>query len=145
MNEWAILGGVSAAVVAAVYFFFIRVKTDPRVRDLADLAYQAAAKIAGVQTRGSTPPVNLKAGPWEIRGVTVVGNYRWTGFFGKVLWDSILVIRDPARIWGVLVHEMTHAIRRRNGKPSSEAAADAAKILSNGMAGPDVAALLAKL
>ena len=145
MEEWVILGGVLFAIAAAVYFLIIRTTTDPRVRELADLAYKAAAEIADLPARGSTPPVNLKDDQWEIRGTTVIGNYRWTGFFGNVLWDSILVVRDPAYIWETLVHEMTHAIRRRNGKPASERAAEAAEAQANGMRAPEIHALLAKL
>ena len=143
-NEWAILGLAFAAVGVAGYFF-IRTKMDPRVRELADLAYVAAAKIAGLPARDNPPPVNLKDGPWEHRGVTVVGNYKWAGFLGKVFWDRILTIKDPARIWEVLLHEMTHAVRRRNGLPSSEAAAYATKPLAKAVAPLNLAALLAKL
>ena len=131
--------------VVAVYFLFIRVRTDPRVKELADHAYKAAADLAGLPARGSTPPVNLKDGPWEHRGVTIVGNYKWVGAFGKVFWDRILVDRRPARIWEVLVHEMTHAVRRRNGESSSEAAAYATKPLAYGVAPANLTALLEEL
>ena len=131
--------------VVAVYFLFIRVRTDPRVKELADHAYKAAADLAGLPARGSTPPVNLKDGPWEHRGVTIVGNYKWAGAFGKVFWDRILVDRRPARIWEVLVHEMPHAVRRRNGESSSEAAAYATKPLAAGMAPANLTALLEEL
>ncbi len=144
MNEWAALGATFFAMVA-IFFFFIRTKMDPRVKELADLAYQVAALIAELPARGSTPPVNLKDGRWKTRGVSVVGNYKWFGFLDKVFWDRILVIKDPARIWVILVHEMIHAVRRRNGRPSSEAAAYASKAQAISMATPAVAALLAKL
>ena len=145
MNEWAILGLGVVAVVAAVYFFFIRVKTDPRVRELADLAYETAARIAGEKPRGSTPPVRLKPEPWVNRGVTVIGNYKSFGFFGKVFWDSILVVGNPLYIWPNMVHEMTHAIRRRNGKPTSETAAEVAEARASQIRSPEVDALLEKL
>ncbi len=144
MNEWTILGLAFAAVAVALYFF-IRTKMDPRVRKLADLAYATAAKIAGLPARGNTPPVNLKDGAWETRGVNVVGNYKWFGFLGKVFWDRILVIKAPARIWVILVHEMTHAVRRRNSKSSSEAAAYATKAQAIAMPPPNLAALLEEL
>ncbi|MCH7522040.1 MAG: hypothetical protein IIB42_10135 [Candidatus Marinimicrobia bacterium] len=89
--------------------------------------------------------MNLKNGRWEVRGVSVVGYYRWAGAFGKVFWDRILVIKDPTRIWVILIHEMTHAVRRRNGLPSSEAAAYATKAQAIEMAPPNLAALLEKL
>ncbi len=143
--ELILLAQVVAAV--AVYFLFIRVKTDPRVKELADLAFKAAAQIAELRAMGSTPPVNLKDGAWETRGTNVVGNYKWVGAFGKVFWDRILVIDDPSRIWVILVHEMMHAVRRRNGKPSSEAAAYSSKpkAIEFAMATPQVAALLRRL
>ena len=131
--------------IVVVYFLFIRVRTDPRVKELARLAYKVAAEIAELPAKGSPPPVNLRNGPWEHRGVTIVGNYRWVGAFGKVFWDRILTIKDPARIWWVLVHEMTHAVRRRNGKPSSEAAAYATKVRANKMAPSNLVALLEEL
>ena len=141
--ELVILGQV--VFVVAVYFLFIRVKMDPRVKELADLAYKAAAEIAGLPARGSTPPVSLKDGAWTTRGVNVVGNYKWFGLFGKVFWDRILVTQAYTRIWEVLVHEMTHAVRRRNGKPTSEAAAYATKPLAGNMAPSNLAALLRRL
>ena len=144
-NQWAIFGGVLLAIVAVVYFVFIRARTDPRVKELAALAYKTAAEIAELPARGSTPPVRLKAARWNNSGVSVIGNYKWVGAFGKVLWDRILVIKDPARIWEVLVHEMTHAVRRRNGKPSSEPAAYATKALAAEMAPANLTALLEKL
>ena len=144
MFEWTILGLMFATATGALYIG-IRTKMNPRVKELADLAYKAAAEIAELPARGSTPPVGLKNGAWENRGVTVVGNYKWFGFFGKVFWDRILTIKDPARIWEVLLHEMTHAVRRRNGLPSSEAAAYATKALAAEMAPSNLAALLAKL
>ena len=144
MNEWVILG-LAFAVVAGALYFVIRTKMDPRVKELADHAYQAAAILAGLPVRGSTPPVNLKDGAWEHRGVTIVGNYKWAGAFGKVFWDRILVIKNTARVWEILVHEMTHAVRRRNGKPSSEAAAYATKPLAYGMAPANLTALLEAL
>ena len=144
MNEWVILGLMFTAVAGALYLF-IRTKMDPRVKALADLAYKAAADLAGLPARGSTPPVNLKDGPWEHRGVTIIGNYKWAGAFGKVFWDRILVDRRPARIWEILVHEMTHAVRRRNGLPSSEAAAYATKPLAYGVAPANLTALLEEL
>ena len=131
--------------VAFIIFQIFRTKMNPRVKGLADHAYKAAAKLARLPARGSTPPVNLKDGPWEHRGVTIVGNYKWAGAFGKVFWDRILVDRRPARIWEILVHEMTHAVRRRNGFPSSEAAAYATKPLAYGVAPANLTALLEEL
>ena len=144
MFEWTILGLMFATATGALYIG-IRTKMNPRVKELAGLAYQAAAEIAELPARGSTPPVNLKSGPWEHRGDTVVGNYRWVGFFGKVFWDRILTIKDPARIWEVLLHEMMHAVRRRNGLPSSEAAAYGTRPLAAEMAPSNLAALLEEL
>ncbi len=140
---------LTVALGAAVAFFIFQVfrtKMDPRVRELAALAYKTAAEIAGLPARGSVPPVGLKDGHWKTRGVSVVGNYKWTGFFGKVLWDRILVVNYGVYIWVILVHEMTHAVRRRNGLPSSEAAAYASKAHAIKMlATPEVTALLRKL
>ncbi len=143
-SVWAIPGGLFL-VIAAVYFFFIRTKMDPRVAKLADLAYQVAAEIAELPARGSTPPVGLKDKPWENRGTRVIGNYKPFSVFGRVLWDRILVVLNAANIWPNTVHEMTHAVRRRNGKPSSEAAAEAAEARANGMRTPEIVALLEKL
>ncbi len=133
--------------VAGAYFIFalVRTKMDPRVSALADLAYKTAAEITGLPARGNTPPVGLMDGRWETRGVSVVGNYKWTGAFGKVLWDRILVIKNPSHIWVILVHEMIHAVRRRNGFASSEAAAYASKAQAIEMVTPEVAALLEEL
>ena len=132
-------------VVAFIIFQIFRTKMDPRVRELADHAFKAAAMLAELPARGSTPPVGLKDGVWETRGTLVVGNYKWAGAFGVVFWDRILVITNPVRIWEILVHEMTHAVRRRNGEPSSEAAAYATKPLAAGVAPPNLTALLEKL
>ena len=145
MTEWVNLGLAFLTLGVAACFIFIRTKMNPRVKELAGLAYKAAAEIAELPARGSTPPVDLKDVPWDHRGVTVVGNYKWLGFFGKVLWDRILVIKTPARIWGVLLHEMTHAVRRRNGLPSSEAAAYATRPLAAEMAPSNLAELLENL
>ena len=139
------LGIIALGILVAGIIVNIRTKTNPRVKELAGLAYRAAAEIAGLPARGSTPPVDLKDGPWEHRGVTVVGNYKWVGFFGLVFWDRILMIKDPARVWDVLLHEMTHAVRRRNGLPSSEAAAYATKARAAEMAPSNLAALLEEL
>ena len=131
--------------VAFIIFQIFRTKMDPRVKELADMAYEAAAELAGLPARGSTPPVGLKDGVWTNRGVSVIGNYKWLGAFSKVFWDRILVTKNPARIWEVLVHEMTHAVRRRNGLPSSEAAAYATKPRAAEMAPLNIAALLEEL
>ena len=136
---------IALGVLVTGLIVYARTKMDPRVKEMAGLAYKAAAEIAEIPARGSTPPVDLKDGPWEHRGVTVVGNYKWLGFFGKVFWDRILVIKDPARIWEVLLHEMMHAVRRRNGLPSNEAAAYATKILAAEKAPSNLAALLEEL
>lgn len=142
ISVWA-LGTIILGIIIA--FFLFRVKMNPKVKDLADLAYKAAAEIAGVKPKGSTPPVGLKKAPWELRGSTIIGNYKSFGFFGKVLWDRILVVKDFAYIWSNLVHEMTHAVRRRKGLPSSERAAEAAEALANGMRTPEVNAAMEKL
>ncbi len=115
-----------AVAVIAFYFAFIRVKTDPRVRELADKAYECAGKISGLGHGWNTPPVRLKPGPWMHRGVLINGNYKWLKIWKYVLWDRILVTSEPDKIWPVLVHEMTHAVRRRNDLPSSEPIAGAA-------------------
>ena len=131
--------------VAFIIFQIFRTKMDPRVKELADMAYKAAAILAGLPARGSTPPVGLKDEVWVTHDVSVIGNYKWFGAFGKVFWDRILVIKNPARIWEFLIHEMTHAVRRRNGLPSSEAAAYATKPLAYGVAPANLTALLEKL
>ncbi len=130
--------------VAFTFFLIFRTQMDPRVKELADFAYKAAAHLADLPARGSTPPVGLKDGAWTTRGANVVGNYKWIGAFDKVLWDRIL-IDTSSRFWEVLIHEMTHAVRRRNGRPSSEAAAYATRPLAAGVAPPNLAALLRRL
>lgn len=115
------------ATVIAGYFLIFSSKTDPRVKELAKLAYACAGKIAELPAKGSPPSVNLKKGRWKNDGIFVIGNYKWRMVFGKVIWDRILVVDNPENIWPNLVHEMTHAVRRRAGKVSSEAAAESAE------------------
>ncbi len=103
----------------------------PRVSELANMAYGCAAKIMETKTKGDTPPVRLRSKRWRAKGVTMIGRYTWMSTFGRVLWDHIEVVDDVTYIWPNLVHEMTHALRRRKGKPSSEAAAEAAEGVAN--------------
>ncbi len=142
---WTLLTIAIGLMGAYAIFALVRVRMDPSVRVLADLAYKAAGTITGLPVRGDPPPVGLKSRRWQFRGAWVIGNYKGTGAFGKVLWDRVLVIDDPAHIWPILVHEMVHAIRRRNGLPSSEAAAYASRAPALGMITPEITALLEEL
>ncbi len=136
-----------AAAIAGYFIFFRRLaQTDPRVRALAARAYFCAAKIDGAPPKGDIPPVILRTAPWFSGGRTVYGLYTWRGLFGKVLWDKIQVVADRSYIFPVLVHEMTHAIRRRRGDPTDEKIAYAAQAKANELCGgPEVDALLEKL
>lgn len=143
---WTLFIVMLGAATAFFLFQVLRIRTDPHMKVLSDLAYACAAKIAGVPLRGSTPPVGLKPRPWKLRGVTIVGNYKWIAIFGHVLWDRILVLDNPVYIWPTLVHEMTHAVRRRAGKKSSELAAEAAEAVAyDKCGGPEVDELLKRL
>ena len=146
MDIWMLLGGTLVCLAITLYLRFILVTMDPRVKRLAELAYACAGEIAGLPAKGSPPPVNLKSERWMYNGVSVVGNYKWSEIpGGKVIWDSILVLDHPDSIWSILVHEMTHAVRRRAGKRSSEFAAEAAEAQANSRCGSaEVDALVGK-
>lgn len=91
---------------------------DKRIGELARLAWHVAAEINDLKLSGDVPPVILHEG---LKG-SKNGGYRSTKIFGKVLWDSIWVTNSASFIWPVLVHEMTHCLRRRNGLPLDEKA-----------------------
>ena len=136
MDDLMLIGGVFVGLIGALYFLFVYVTTDSRVKRLAELAYARAGEIAELPAKGSPPPVNLKSERWMNNGVSVVGNYKWIGILrGKVIRDRILVLDHPDSIWSILVHEMTHAVRRRAGKRSSEFAAEAAEAQANSRCG----------
>ena len=139
MNTLIAFVGILCGFAIVLYFIFFRTKTDARVKELAILAYACAGKIAGLPAKGSPPSVNLKARRWDNNGVLVIGNYKWFKFFNKVIWDRILVVNNPKNIWPNLVHEMTHAVRRRAGKSSREKAAEAAEAKANELITPEVA------
>jgi len=106
---------------AALYFFFLRIKTNPRVEPLAQAAYEFAADVLGVEAKGSPPPVVLKKARWNNR----VGEYKRIALpFGIVLWDKISVVADASSIFRNLAHEMAHALRARAGKKSTEEEAE---------------------
>lgn len=147
--DYTTLGYVLAALfigAALIYYFVIRVTMDPRVKELAEFAYKCAAEINGHKAKGSAPPVQLKGAPWKSGSGTIIGNYRWRHLFlfaGPVVWDRILVVADFRYIFSNLVHEMTHAVRRRNGLKSSEAIAEAAEAVANKLYGsPELTEML---
>lgn len=137
-NTFGLILAALFVVVVAIYYFFIRVKMDPRVKELAEYAYKRAGEINGLKTSSSPPPVQLKPERFMVGNVKVYGNYKWRKLFlfaGPVIWDRIIVITDLGSIFSTLVHEMTHAVRRRNGKKSSEVAAEAAEAIANQLYG----------
>ncbi len=143
--DWVLIAVVLAAAVIS-YFRFIRNRTDPHVKELANWAYAFAAEFMGAPPRGSPPRVTLRTRTWRHNGVLVNGLYTWKGLWGYVLWDHIQVVNGRAYIFSVLVHEMTHALRRRHGKPRSERHARAAEAAAGRLNGePEINILLEKL
>lgn len=150
MSDWNIVymfyGGVAVAAVL-VWFFFIRVTMDPKVEKLAKLAYDFAATALDMKAKGSVPPVNLRSQPWKKGSLTINGNYKWYSipFFNIVIWDRIIVVNNVSYIFAVLVHEMVHAVRRRNGYPSEHIDTTRIQALARDHSSPAIDELLKQL
>ena len=125
MYIFIIMAVVVAILLAA--FLFLQPKMDPRIKKLAELAYKTAGEINDLPVRGSSPPVRLRKKP---KG-NIIGSYWALTSFKKVLYDSIWVVNNERFMWPNIVHEQTHAIRRRNGLGSSEAKAERAEAMAN--------------
>ena len=144
-----LIGGLFGSLIIIYVLLaqiIFRPKMNSKVENLAEAAWNCAAKITGLPKKGSTPKVDLKSDKWN---GNVIGNYKWFKLFlkfGPVIWDRILVTSNPRYpIFSNLVHEMTHAIRRRNGKSSTEVASEEAERLANEVCGgPEVDELVRK-
>ncbi len=121
---WYYLGFVIGAL-GAVWFLFIRVKMDPRVEELARLAFECSADILGIKPKGKPPPVRLKKERWKISGVMVIGNYKRYRIpgIGIMVWERVLVLNSKG-IFPNLGHEMAHVHRARRGEKVREAEAE---------------------
>ncbi len=115
---------------------FKRHKDNKDIAHVSDAAWQFAQKFTGLSGQGKRPPVRTVPEVWLKDGRLIRGNYKsWT-----FLWwfrDRIIVVERPGIIlFPLLVHEMTHAVMRRNDLPANEttprAAADAAHRINPG-------------
>ncbi len=142
---WVLAG--LAIVFGLTWFFLIRVTMDPKVERLARIAFDFAATALDMKATGSVPPVVLVSQPWKKGSLTITGNYKWYSipFIHIVLWDRIIVVNNIAYIFAVLVHEMVHAVRRRNGLPSEHIDTTRIQALARDHSSAEIDALLEKL
>jgi len=99
-----------------IAFQIFRPKMDKRVAHLAKFAWKVAGEINDLELKGSCPVVVLKKEPED----NARGMYKSRSIFGWVYFDFIWVVYNLSYLWRVLVHEMTHALRKRHGLPVSE-------------------------
>ncbi len=143
---WYYLGFVIGAL-GAVWFLFIRVKMDPRVEELARIAFDCSADMLGIKPKGKPPPVRLKKERWTISGVSVVGNYKGYRIpgIGIMVWERVLVVKSKG-IFRNLGHEMTHCHRKRRGEKTTEDEAEIVEATIDARCGgARISHLLAKL
>jgi hypothetical protein len=140
---YLIIPGIIASIIV-IYYFFFRPKMDKRIKNLAEYAYESAGEFLDLPAKGDPPAVKLVDTGW--RNEEVFGLYSWKKLFKWIIWEQITVVDDRSFIWGVLVHEMVHAVRRRNGLlPSEIDAYQAQRTAYARFAGPKLDALMAEV
>ncbi len=133
--------------LGAIWFLFIRVKMDPRVEELARIAFECSADILGIKPKGKPPPVRLKKERWKIHGVSVVGNYKRYRIpgIGIMVWERVLAHISEGT-FRTLGHEMAHVHRARRGEKVTEAEAEMVEAaIEARCGGARIAHLMAKL
>ena len=142
--------GVAVAGVAAIFAvvrIFFQPKMDPRVAELAELAFEYAAEVLEVEAKGSPPPVVLRKAPWDKRGTVItLGRYSRRLHLPLIgyAWERIEVVADASYIFRTLSHEMAHALRARAWKKVTEKEAEMveAKALQYRLTDTQITALL---
>ncbi len=153
MSQLELMGmglGIAAAGGAAIFAvvrIFFQPKMDPRVAELAQLAYEYAAEVLGVEAKGSPPPVVLVKAPWDKRGtIYTIGLYSRRLHLPLIgyAWERIQVVADASYIFRNLTHEMAHALRARAWKKVTEKEAEMveAKALKYRLTDTQITALL---
>ena len=102
------------------YFFFIRVKMDPNIAELADFAYAFTCEYLGYKNNGKTPPVILVDAPWMRKNQMIRGSYKGYVYFGIILYEKVIIVRKPSRIFPDLCHEFAHCLEKREGDDFGE-------------------------